>query len=127
MVPASIARPATGSVGPVSDVASASPGWRRANVPFAVRAGLHSLSVWGVVVGLLSVLLLLGYVWVRLKVVEAGYRLAATRQLVEVLEEEGRELDVRAAAAEAEGRLQELVHARLGMREPTRQEQEPLP
>jgi cell division protein FtsL len=83
--------------------------------------------VWSVVVGLLSVLLLLGYVWVRLKVVEAGYRLAATRQLAEVLEEEGRELDVRAAAAETEGRLQELAAARLGMREPRRQEQEPLP
>jgi hypothetical protein len=127
MVPASIARPATGSIGQVSDVASASAGWRRANVPFAVRAGLRSLSVWGVVVGLLSVILLLGYVWVRLKVVEAGYRLAATRQLVEVLEEEGRELEVRAAAAEAEGRLQDLASARLGMREPMRQEQEPLP
>jgi hypothetical protein len=83
--------------------------------------------VWGVVVGLLSVTLLLGYVWVRLKVVEAGYRLAATRQLVEVLEEEGRELDVRAAAADSEGRLQDLVRSRLAMREPTRQEQEPLP
>jgi hypothetical protein len=127
MVPASIARPATGSLGPVSDVASASVGWRRANVPFAVRAGLRSLSVWGVVVGLLSVFLLLGFVWVRLMVVEAGYRLAATRQLVEVLEEEGRELEVRAAAADAEGRLQAFASARLGMREPTRQEQEPLP
>jgi cell division protein FtsL len=127
MVPASIARPAAGSIGQVSDVGSVPVGWRRANVPFAVRAGLHSLSVWGVVVGLLSVILLLGYVWVRLKVVEAGYRLAATRQLVEVLEEEGRELDVRAAAAETEARLQELARVRLGMREPTRQEQEPLP
>jgi hypothetical protein len=53
--------------------------------------------------------------------------LAATRQLVEVLEEEGRELEVRAAAADAEGRLQAFASARLGMREPTRQEQEPLP
>lgn len=127
MVPASIARPATGSIGQTSDVASASPGWRRANVPFAVRAELSSLLVWGIVVGLLSVFLLLGYVWVRLKVVEAGYRLAATRQLVEVLEEEGRELEVRAAAADAEGRLQEMARIRIGMREPTRQEQEPLP
>jgi hypothetical protein len=127
MVPASIARPTTGSIGQAADVASASAVWRRANVPFAVRAGLRSLSVWCVVVGLLSVILLLGYVWVRLKVVEAGYRLAATRQLVEVLEEEARELDVRAAAAEAEGRLQEMAGVRLGMREPTRQEQEPLP
>lgn len=126
MVPASIARPATGSIGQTAD-ASVAVAWRRANVPFAVRAGLHSLLVWGIVVGALSVVLLLGYVWVRLKVVEAGYRLAATRQLVEVLEEEGRELDVRAAAADSEGRLQELARTRLAMREPTRQEQEPLP
>jgi cell division protein FtsL len=126
MVPASIARPATGSIGQAAE-ASPSVTFRRANVPFAVRAGLHSLVVWGVVVGVLSVVLLLGYVWVRLKVVEAGYRLAATRQLVEVLEEEGRELDVRAAAADSEGRLQDLARTRLAMREPSRQEQEPLP
>jgi len=64
MVPASIARPATGSIGQAAD-ASVSVAWRRANVPFSVRAGLHSLLVWGIVVGALSVVLLLGYVFLK--------------------------------------------------------------
>jgi cell division protein FtsL len=85
------------------------------------------LVLWGALLGALSVCLLLGYVWVRLKVVEAGYRLSATRQLVERLELEGRELMVRAAASDATGRLEELATARLGMRAPGVGEEEILP
>ncbi len=71
--------------------------------------------------------LLLGYVWVRLMVVEAGYRLSVTRQLVEALEREGRELAVRAAAADSAARLEDLATKRLGMRRPERGEEEILP
>ena len=42
------------------------------NVPIAVGAGLRALLAWGALLGVLSVLLMLGHVWVRLKVVEAG-------------------------------------------------------
>ena len=100
---------------------------RRANVRASVSAEVRRLIAWGVVLGAVGVCLLLGYVWVRLMVVEAGYRLSVTRQLVEVLEREGRELAVRAAAADSAARLEELATKRLGMRRPERGEEELLP
>jgi hypothetical protein len=109
--------------------ASAGPVRRRRppNVRAAVSAEGRSLIVWGVVLGAIGIGLLLGYVWVRLKVVEAGYRLSVTRQLVEVLEREERELRVRAAAADSAARLEEFAATRLGMRPPRRGEEEVLP
>jgi len=100
---------------------------RPANVRGSVGAATRRLIVSCVVLGAAGVCLLLGYVWVRLMVVEAGYRLSVTRQLVEVLEREGRELAVRAAAADSAARLEELASKRLGMRPPARGEEEFLP
>lgn len=127
MVPASAARSAFGSLAREEQSLAREGSWRPANVPFAVSADLQSLLAWGVLLGVLGVILLLGYVWVRLQVVEAGYRLSATRQLVERLEQEGRELAVRAAASDASGRLQGLAAKRLGMRAPDRYEAGALP
>lgn len=127
MVPASFTRPAIGSVGRGGAAVAEHAGWRPANVPITVSAELRALMAWAALVGVLGVCLMLGYVWVRLKVVEAGYRLSATRQLVERLEEEGRELAVRAAAADAAGHIQALAAARLGMRPPARAEEAILP
>ena len=100
---------------------------RRANVRASVSAEVRRLIAWSVVLGAAGVCLLLGYVWVRLMVTEAGYRLSVTRQLVEVLEREGRELAVRAAAADSTARLEALATTRLGMRPPERGEEEVLP
>jgi cell division protein FtsL len=102
-------------------------GRRRPNVRASVNAEVRGLIVRGVVLGAIGVGLLLGYVWVRLMVVEAGYRLSVTRQLVEVLEREERELRVRAAAADSAARLEELAATRLGMRPARRGEEEVLP
>ena len=99
---------------------------RPANVDAVARAQGRRLRAWAVALGACVVCLLLGYVWVRLMVVEAGYRLSVTRQLVEVLEREGRELAVRAAAADSAAHLERLA-ARLGMRRPERGEEERLP
>jgi hypothetical protein len=90
--------------------------WHPANVPFAVSAELRAFLIWLAFFGAVGVLLALGHVWIRNQVVEAGYRLSATRQLVARLELEGRELSVLAAAADAPGRLEELARMRLGMR-----------
>ena len=108
-------------------VAGATIARRPANVRSSVSAEARRLITWGVVLGLVGVCLLLGYVWVRLMVVEAGYRLSVTRQLVEALEREGRELAVRAAAADSVARLEERAKQRLGMRPPERGEEELLP
>ncbi len=122
MVPASAARRGGGRLVPFGGA-----GWRPPNVRAGVRAEMRALVSWSAVLGSLTILSLLGYVWVRIQVVEAGYRLSVTRQLVERLEVEGRELDVRAAAADAPGRLRELASLRLGMRRPFRDEEGPLP
>jgi len=78
-------------------------------------------------VGILAVVLLLGCVLVRIRVDQAGYRLSVTRQLVERLEREGRDLAVRAAAADAPGKLEAMAAERLGMRRPARDEEGRLP
>ena len=100
---------------------------RPANVHASASTAVRRLFARGVVLGALGVCLLLGYVWVRLMVVEAGYRLSVTRQLVEALEREGRELAVRAAAADSTARLEQLATTRLGMRPASRDEEEILP
>jgi cell division protein FtsL len=123
MVPQSVARSAA-LPNPVAGDAVAR---RPANVRASVSAEVRRLIAWGVVLLTVGVCLLLGYVWVRLMVVEAGYRLSVTRQLVEVLEREGRELAVRAAAADSAAHVEELATRRLGMRRPERGEEELLP
>jgi len=60
-------------------------------------------------------------------VVESGYRLSVTRQLVVGLERAGRELELKAAAADSTGHLEALAEQRLGMRRPGRGEEELLP
>jgi len=117
------------------DAPNASPGplrtlrnrWYPANVPFVVSAELRAAFAWVIFLGGVGVLVALGHVWIRNQVFEAGYRLSATRQLVERLEQEGRELSVLAAAADAPGRLQELARTRLGMRPPLAGEEVILP
>src|SRR5262245_27340775 len=123
MVPPSVVR----SAALPSPVAGDAIAKRRANVHSSVSAATRSLIVWGVLLGTAGVCLLLGYVWVRLMVVEAGYRLSVSRQLVEAVEREGRELAVRAAAADSAARVEQLATQRLGMRRPERGEEESLP
>ena len=122
MMPTAAVRPAGVLVTPLSQ----SPN-RPANVRASVSAEAGRLIVWCVALGACTVCLLLGYVRVRLMVVEAGYRLSVTRQLVVALEREGRELEVRAAAADSVARLEELAEKRLHMRRPGRGEEELLP
>src|SRR6185369_9001680 len=121
MMPTAAARPAGVLVSPLS------PPKRPANVRASVSVEARRLIIWCVVWGACTVCLLLGYVRVRLMVVEAGYRLSVTRQLVEGLEREERELAVQAAAADSAARLETLAIKRLGMRPPERGEEELLP
>lgn len=122
MVPAAAARQ-----GLLITPADEAPARRPPNVRAAHSNDLRRLLSWCVVLGACAVCLLLGYVWVRLMVVEAGYRLSVTRQLVEALEREERELAVRAAAADSAAQLEAAASARLGMRRPLRGEEEILP
>jgi hypothetical protein len=125
MVPASIARPVNLPLPRGNEVVRSGGAWRPMNVSLAASRDARALMVWCGLLGILGVLLLLGHVWVRNKVVDAGYRLSETRQLAERLEEEGRELAVRAAAADV--RIETEAALRFGMRRPLRGEEEPLP
>lgn len=127
MVPGSATRIPTVPTSGSAPVRAVRPRWHPQNVPFAVSAELRALLLWMACMGGLGMVLALGHVWIRNQVVEAGYRLSATRQLVERLEREGRELSVLAAAADAPGRLEERARARLGMRAPSPREEVLLP
>jgi hypothetical protein len=101
--------------------------WQPKNTPFAASAEVRALAAWIGVLVLAGVFVALGYVWVRLRVVEVGYRLSATRQLVERLEQEGRELAVEAAAADTPGRLEQAARLRAGLQRPQRGQDTVLP
>jgi hypothetical protein len=101
--------------------------WRPTNIREAVSAEVRALAVWIGVLVFVGVVVGLGYVWMRLLVVDVGYRLSATRQLVERLEQEGQELAVEAAAADTPGRLEQEAHLRLGLQRPERGQDAVLP
>lgn len=109
------------------DIARRDGRWRPINISAAASAEVRALATWVSFFVFAGVLIALGYVWVRLMVVEVGYRLSATRQLVERLEQEGRELAVEAAAADTPGRLEQEAHSRLGLDRPTRGQDAGLP
>lgn len=127
MVPASLRHPGAASPARENRTEVAARRWRPANVSFAAQAQVRAWVVWSCLLGALGIVTLLGYVWIRLKVVEAGYRLSATRQLVERLEVERMELEVRVAAADNPARLAKMASSRLQMHRPGRGEEANLP
>src|SRR5262245_41960165 len=127
MIPGSVTRSVAMPIAPPVDVRADRGRWHPANIPVIVSAQWQALLVWLAALACLGVVVALVHVWIRNAAVEAGYRLSATRQLVERLEQEERELAVLAAAADAPGRLEALAQKRLGMRPPQRGEEIILP
>jgi cell division protein FtsL len=102
--------------------------WRNpANVAAATSAELRALVTWLALFVAIGVLIALGHVWLRLKVVDLGYRLGTTRQIVERLKQEGDELTLEAAALTAPGRLDAMARTRLGMTRPEKGQEVILP
>ena len=103
-------------------------GWSRpANIAYRNGAELRALAAWLAIFVGSGVLIALGHVWLRLQAVDLGYRLSATRQVVEKLEREGHELTVEAATLDTPGRLEEVARTRLGMMRPEKGAQVILP
>lgn len=103
-------------------------GWLRpANIAAAQSAEIRALIVWLALFVISGVMIALGYVYLRLKVVDVAYRLSTTRQLVERLEQEGHELTVRVATLSTPARLEEVARVRLGMVRPEKGVQGVLP
>ena len=100
---------------------------RPANIASVNRAELLALISWLAVLVTVGVVIGLGHVWLRLKVVDLGYRLSATRQLIEKLEQEGHELTIEAATLDAPGHLQDAARGRLAMMPPEKRREAVLP
>jgi len=66
-------------------------------------------------------------VWLRLKVVDLGYQLLTTRQLIARLAQEEHELTIEVATLDAPGRIEEIARARLGMARPEKGQEVALP
>ena len=100
---------------------------RPANIASVRSAELRALIAWLGLFVALGVVIALGHVWLRLKVVDLGYRLVTTRQLIEKLQQEQHELTVEAATLDAPGRLEEVARVRLGMTRPEKGQEAVLP
>ena len=126
MLPLSLGRLST----PLPDGKEAreSAAWLRpANIASVRSAELRALIAWLGLFVAVGVVIALGHVWVRLKVVDLGYRLVTTRQLIEKLQQEQHALTVEAARHDAPGRLEEVARVRLGMTHPEKGQEAVLP
>lgn len=101
--------------------------FRPVNVSTQSARQTRALLAWGVLAGVAGIGIALGHVWLRLQVVEVGYRLSSTRQVVARLESERQDLLLAAARLEAPARLERLARERLGMVPPARDQELVLP
>ncbi len=100
---------------------------RPANIAAGRSREVRALIAWLAVFVSLAVVIALGHVWLRLKVVDFGYRLLTTRQLIEKLQQEEHELTIEVATLEAPSRLEEGARTRLGMMRPEKGQEAMLP
>jgi len=77
-----------------------------------------SLDVWLATVVLVGLFSTLAQVWTRLQVVETGYALSASRQVIRELEEEHQRLEMEWTALTSPARLAEMAQRRLGLEKP---------
>jgi cell division protein FtsL len=77
-----------------------------------------SLDVWLAAVVLVGFFSTLAQVWIRLQVVETGYALSASRQVIRELEEEHQRLEMEWTALTSPARLAETAQRRLGLEKP---------
>ena len=101
--------------------------FRPANIASAKSTELRALIAWLACCVVLGVVIALGHVWLRLKVVDLGYQLLTTRQLIEKLAQEEHELTIEVATLDAPTRIEELARTRLGMARPERGQEAALP
>lgn len=73
---------------------------------------------WYVVIALVGLTLALGQVWIRLQVVEVGYKLSNTRQLIHSLQRERQALQMQWSALTTPTQLAAQAEQRLGISAP---------
>ena len=126
MLPVSLGHiPSVSAAGHDTDEAAA---WfRPANIASAKHTERRGLIGWLALFVFLGVVIALWHVWLRLNVVDLGYQLLTTRQLIEKLAQEEHELTIEVATLDAPARLEEVAWARLGMGRPERGQEAALP
>ncbi len=117
MLPLSL-RPPSSAAPSHADVQSSFAWFSPSNIAAAQYAEFRTLIVWLAIFVAVGVGIALAHVWLRLKVVDVGYRLSTTRQVIHRLEQEEHELTVEAATLDTTGRIVEVARARLGMMRP---------
>ena len=127
MVRLSISRPGWTVSLPLSRRGAVKPWGLPANVSAAMRAELNSLVGWLAGFVAIAVLISLGHVWLRLKVVDFGYHLSASRQIIERLRDERSVLQARLEALRSPQRIAGEAGARLGMVRPVKGQEFVLP
>jgi len=128
MLPLSLIRPAAIAPRRSTPPAAARRGWLRpANTTTQSVDESRAAVTWAAVAAVLGILIALGHVWLRLQVVEVGYRLSTTRQVIQRLEGEGQELLLAAARLDTPSRLDGLARTRLGMVPPEKGQELVLP
>ena len=100
---------------------------RPANIAAANSAELRARIAWSALFVTLGVTIALAHVWLRLKVMDLGYALSTTHQVIQKLESEGHELTAEAARLNAPDQLEEAAGVRLGMGHAHRGQEAVLP
>jgi cell division protein FtsL len=91
---------------------------RPVNVAAIRHTELRALFAWLSAFVACAVFIALGHVWLRIQVVDVAYRLSTTREAIDKLREEQRELTAQVASLNANDRLAEIARSRLGMMRP---------
>jgi len=126
VLPVSVTRSSTASAQRM-DTRRASAWVRPVNTSSRTLAERRALVVWLALVVAAGVAIALGYVWLRLQVVNVGYHLSAAREVIGRLEQEEHELTLELATLEAPARLEEEARVRLGMGRPEKGQEAVLP
>jgi cell division protein FtsL len=114
MLPLSLVRPS--SAGPQRIELRRALAWvRPANTSSRSLLERRALVVWMGIVAAVAVTIALVHVWLRLQVVNVGYRLSAARDAIARLQQEEHELTLEVATLDAPARLEDLARERLGM------------
>ncbi len=87
----------------------------------------RAFAIWLAVWVVLGVLIGVGHVWLRTRVLELGYKRSATRSIIQKLEMEGQGLTARVETLESPARLEKVARARFNMIRVTPGQQAVLP
>lgn len=88
---------------------------RPANIALKTSRETRAFAVWLAVCVVLGVLIGVGHVWLRTRVLEVGYDRSAARSIIQKLEMEGQHLTAQVETLESPARLERVARARFDM------------